>query len=361
MSEMYDPKDEAQENEVGLKEIIKELVFLFSYLRTRLLIISLFCLLGAGIGFVYAFLQKPKFVATLSFVLEDDKGNSGFSGALGLASSFGIDIAPNAGGVFNGGNLIELMKSRTLVFKTLLKSVNIDGNETSLIEFYLKFSGIRNKWKPESEFYQTHFIPNSDETKLTPIQNQILLSAYGNLLSNSLSVSQKDKKASIIYVKVNSVNENFAKLFAENLVKVVSDFYIETKSKKAKDNLVIIQSQTDSIRRELNTAMLNVAEEGDNTFNLNQAFNIKRVPSARRQIDVQANSAILTQLVQNLELAKISLRKETPLIQVIDNPILPLESETTGKIKSSIIGGVLSSIICILFLIGVHWYRKILI
>jgi uncharacterized protein involved in exopolysaccharide biosynthesis len=63
----------------------------------------------------------------------------------------------------------------------------------------------------------------------------------------------------------------------------------------------------------------------DNTFE----SSIKRSsrPSARKQVDVQANTAILTELVKQSELAKVTLRKETPLIQVIDRPILPKEGK----------------------------------
>jgi hypothetical protein len=42
-------------------------------------------------------------------------------------------------------------------------------------------------------------------------------------------------------------------------------------------------------------------------------------------VDVQANTAILTEeLVKQTELAKVTLRKETPLIQIMNGPILPL-------------------------------------
>jgi uncharacterized protein involved in exopolysaccharide biosynthesis len=40
-------------------------------------------------------------------------------------------------------------------------------------------------------------------------------------------------------------------------------------------------------------------------------------------------------------LAKVTLRKETPLIQVIDRPILPLSKERFGKAKGILIGGFL--------------------
>jgi hypothetical protein len=38
---------------------------------------------------------------------------------------------------------------------------------------------------------------------------------------------------------------------------------------------------------------------------LNPALNVRRAPSARKQVDVQANTAILTELVKQSELAKV--------------------------------------------------------
>jgi hypothetical protein len=48
---------------------------------------------------------------------------------------------------------------------------------------------------------------------------------------------------------------------------------------------------------------------------------------------------LLTELVKQSELAKVTLRKETPLIQIIDRPILPLAKERFGKAKGIVLGG----------------------
>jgi hypothetical protein len=57
-------------------------------------------------------------------------------------------------------------------------------------------------------------------------------------------------------------------------------------------------------------------------------------------------------LVKNLELSKLSLRKETPLIQVIDKPILPLPMEKFGKSKGVLLGGFLAGFLVVIGLIG---------
>ena len=125
-------------------------------------------------------------------------------------------------------------------------------------------------------------------------------------------------------------------------------------------NMAILQRQTDSIRGELNGAITGVAEANDNTFGLNPALNLHRVPSARRQVDVQANTAILTVLVQQTEMARIALRKETPLIQVIDRPILPLKKEKFGKVKGILLGGFLAGFLIVLGLVVRKMIRGIL-
>jgi uncharacterized protein involved in exopolysaccharide biosynthesis len=124
-------------------------------------------------------------------------------------------------------------------------------------------------------------------------------------------------------------------------------------------NMAILQKQTDSIRAELNGAITGVAAASDETFMLNPAMNIRRAPSARRQVDVQANTAILTELVKQSELAKVTVRKETPLIQVIDRPILPLPKERFGKAKGLIMGGFLAGFLTVLFLIVRRLLREL--
>ncbi len=119
----------------------------------------------------------------------------------------------------------------------------------------------------------------------------------------------------------------------------------------------ILERQTDSIRAELNNSISGLATANDNTFNLNPALNIRRVPSVRKQVDVQANTAILTELVKQSELAKVTLRRDTPLIQVLDRPILPLKKDKVGKLKGIVMGGFIAGFL-ILFLLTI---KKLLI
>jgi hypothetical protein len=337
-------------DEISLKELLEKAREWFDYLLSQWKIIVLAGIIGAALGLTYSFIKKPVYTATLSFALEDEKGG-GLGGALGLASSFGIDLGGGGGSMFTGSNLTELFKSRAMVEKTLLSPVVVDGKTISLAEMYIQNNGWRKGWEKKPDLAKLEFLSHANRQKFTRVQDSIMGVMYASLSKSSLSVAQKDKKIAIINIDVASENELFSKYFCEALAKEVSDFYIDTKSRKSRENMLILERQTDSIRRELNGAITGVAVANDNTFGLNPAMNVRRAPSARRQVDVQANTAILTELVKQTELAKVTLRKETPLIQIIDRPILPLSKEKFGKVKGIVMGGFLGGFLVVLALI----------
>jgi len=351
-------------DEISLKELILKIKEWYSFLQSKWKAILFAGILGALIGLIIAFFDKPTYKATLTFAMEEDKGSggTGLSGALGLASSFGIDLGGGGGGgAFAASNLTELMKSRLIVEKVLLEPISINGEQTTLAEYYIDINKLRETWSKNNNLKNIQFLPNSDRTKYSLQQDSILQLIYKNLIDkNNLSIMQKDKKITILSIEVKSEDELFSQIFCESIARETSDFYIETKSKKARINANVLQKQVDSVRAELNEAITGVAAETDNVYNLNPAFNIKGAPFKKKQIDVQANTAVLTNLVVQLELAKITLRKETPLIQLIDRPILPLEKYKLGRIKSIIFGGFLAGFLTVLYILFSKLFKKMM-
>lgn len=354
----------ADNDEISLKELIVKIKEWVAYLKTKWKLIVAIAAVGGIIGFVYASFQKPTYKAVMTFVLDDAQGGGGMSGAMGLASTFGIDLGGGGGGgLFTSSNILELMKSRLVIEKTLLNAVPFNNNGKteiiSLAEYYIRTNELRAAWSKKPGFTNIQYAPNEDRTKFSLVQDSILQTISASIVKNNLTIAQKDKKVSIISIEVKTEDQNFSKLFCEQLAKETSDFYIQTKSKKARINVDILQKQTDSIRGELNGAITGVASAMDNVFNLNTALTSRAAPSKRKQVDVQANTAILTQIVAQLELAKVNLRKETPLIQVIDMPILPLEKDKVSRLKSLILGGLLAGFLTVLYLVFGQLYRKL--
>lgn len=352
--------EQKPKEEISLSELFQKVKEWYAFMLLKWKTIVLAGVVGAVLGLTYSFIKKPIYTASLSFALESSSTGGGLNGALGLASSLGFDLGGSGGGIFEGSNLTELFKSRKMVEKTLLVPVDCNGKTISLAEMYIQNENWRDKWENKPKLVGVQFLPNANRKHFSRIQDSIFGEIYDDLSKYRLEVGQKDKKVDIISIDVSSTNELFALYFTEALAKKVGDFYIETKSKKARINMDILERQTDSIRGELNNAIAGVAIANDNTFGLNPSLNVRRVPSARRQVDVQANSAILTELVKQTELAKVTLRKETPLIQVIDRPILPLKKNKVGKLMGFALGGVLFAFLTALFLTLKNILKKLI-
>ncbi|MBI2283845.1 MAG: lipopolysaccharide biosynthesis protein [Bacteroidetes bacterium] len=346
-------QDSNTDDEILLRDLIGNIALFIKYLKKKWLVLFAGSFMLAAVAGGYAFLQKSQYVAALSFVLEEEKASTG-GGLSSIASQFGIDMGSSSSGVFSQANLIELIKSRELIENALIKKIVFKGKTTTLADIYLDSSDLRKGVK--QQIPKDYFLSQPDKEQFLPEQATLLRTMYKSVFSN-LDVAPKDKKTSIIVVEFKNPNETFSKLFVDNLVQTVSDFYIKTKSQKSQINVEILERQVDSLRASLNSAISGVALTVENTFNANPALSLIKTPSVRRQIDVQTNSAMLAQVMGSLEMAKISLRKETPLYFILDRPVLPLLREKPSTIKYFFVTGIITFFL-ISFILGIRFFWK---
>lgn len=334
-----------QSSEISLKEIASKIRMCLIYIRLKWLPILVLGIIGGALGLTYSIIKKPTYTAVCTFVLEES-GKSGLGQYAGLASLAGIDLGGGGGGgMFQADNIIELYKSRLMLEKTLLSQVTLDGKNQLLIDRYIEFNKLRKIWKEKDHIDNISFTGNPDN--FTRTQDSIISSMVESFNKNLLTVNKLDKKLSIIAVQVVSNDELFAKNFNLKLVETVNNFYALTKTKKSNQNVIVLQRQADSVKMILNSSLSGVASAIDANPNANPQLLTLKVPSQKKQVDVQANTAIYAEMVKNLELSKISLRQDMPLIQIIDKPVLPLLKSKLSKLKGIIVGGLLGVFFCI--------------
>lgn len=346
-------------NEISIKEVILKVSRLRQYILSKWITILTLTALGMLLGFAYAHFKKPIYTAATTFVLEEGDKGGGLGQYAGLASMVGIDLgAAGGGGIFQGDNILALYKSRTMIEKTLLTEVDCHGHKQTLIENYIAFNHLRSKW---SEIPGLKDIEFKKRANFTRTQDSVLGKVVEDINRRYLNVDKPDKKLSILKVEVKAADEFFAKRFNEEIVKNVNDFYVQTKTKKSLVNVSILQQKTDSVRAVMNGAIFTGASIADATPNLNPTRQVQRIaPMQRSQFNAETNKEILGELVKNLELSKISLRKEMPLIQVIDEPVFPLTNDKVGKLKGIVLGGFIMFFLTVLFLIIRRIFKSIM-
>jgi hypothetical protein len=323
----------------------------YIYIKPRLKWLIIVPIICGILGILYSTFQNHKYVAALSFVANNDNGSNPYSV---LMQQVGIDMN-SSDNAFEGDNLIEFLKTRSLIEQTLLTPVTIKNKQQLLVDYYLDVYQLKEKWdKPGYVLNGVRFY--QDRSGFSMLQDSALKLIYDEIVP-VLSVGKPDKRLSVVNISLTGKDQYWAKAFVETLVANATKTYITSKTSKLQDNVNILQIKVDSINRRLSGSLSNIATTED--ININPTKRAAQVPVQRQQINVQVNNALLVELIKNLELAKIQLSKGTPFIQVLDRPILPLEDKKPGKLLSGIIGGIIGGILTIVFFVGQIQFIKL--
>jgi len=360
---MAEPTRPIETDEISLKEMILSIQGWIDYLWSKWRILLISGLLGGAIGLGYAWLKQPMYTATTTFVLESNDSRSGLSGRLsGVAALAGIDLGTDAGGLFQGNNILELYRSRKMLEQTLLTKVSPKSDEL-LIDRYIGYNKINEDWKDNPELLALDFTqdPESLDSVSRRLHEGVITSISNAIRSDVLVIENVDKNVSILKVDITSPDETFSKIFNETLVRKVNEFYTQTKTKKSTDNIALLEAKVDSVRAVMSGAIYSAARVSDATPNLNPTRQVQRIaPVQEAQFSAEANKTMLAQLLQNLELAKMTLLQEQPLIQLVDQPVYPLKISQIGKVKGIIIGGLLFSFLAVAVLIMRRSYLEVM-
>lgn len=345
-------------DEISLKELILKIKDWFRYLWAKKFWIIGVALIFGGLGLLVSLNTEPNYAAELTFVLEDNS-SSPLGAYMGLASQVGLDLG-NSGqnSLFAGDNIIEFLKSRLIVERALLSPVKYQGREMTLADCYIEYNELRAKWSKGKVPFNVKYPLNSDRATYSLAQDSVLNIIQGSLVSKNLIVEKVDKKLSFISVKVVTPMETFSKYFTEALVREAIDFYIDTKTKVTKTNVDKLQAQADSMKMLLDRKTYSTAVLQD--LNANPAKQIASVNTELAMRDKLVLQTMYGEIVKNLELGKITMTREMPVIQIIDTPILPLKVQMLGKFKAILIGCVLGGVLALVIVLINRVYKDIM-
>lgn len=349
-----------------LKEIIKRFV---SYFIGQWKLIAIITIITSSIGLIYGKLQPSSYKATATFIVEDKSGSRG-GGLSGLASQFGIDVGGLTGGgagLFDGDNILEIMKSRAIIEKVLLSKIeeDIPQKGQTIADYYFTISGMDKSFAKKNITSKTlNFLALEEDSKHTLIQDSILYLIY-TAINKNLNVEKKNKKSSIITLEVSSSDQVFSKIFEERLIKKTSDLYIDIKTGNLSRSIEKIQFKTDSLQ----SLISNIANKStklnvpvvEQLINENPSRKLQKenfvnkftytnlIPIEQTSRDRTVAYTMYAEMVKNLETLKLSLINQMPVIQVLDAPKFPLFDQRTPARYFMLIGFAVGFVISLFY------------
>lgn len=345
-------------NDASFKEMLATVKVYVNYLKSKWLWIMLLVMLGAGVGYLYCKFSKSYYVADCTFVLDEESGaKSNGLAALGLGVSKGGDFFAAT------DNIVWLYSTRLMLQKTLLSSVDTGsaGNKkVLLINWFMAESGL---WK--KEFSKNRDLKNirfsESDTLLSRGQNAIIGRCAGLIKGAYLKVQLTPKTQNVIGVSFKSQDELFSEAFAQKLVSTVNSYYIQTKTKKAAAEVALLEQKASQYKSSMSSEMYEVASGYDDAPYANPNRQVLRVEPQRKQVDAKISGEIYGGLVQQLEMSRTVLQKQMPLIQIIEEPVLPLNVTGPNLIMAVVLGAFVAGFLALASFLAVFQLKKMTI
>ncbi|MCG9900361.1 MAG: hypothetical protein MH132_10200 [Hydrotalea sp.] len=343
-------------DEISLKDLILKIKEWVAYLKTQWWKIAIAGILGGLIGFVYAWMQPITYTAKTTFVVEDGKSSGGLSGLASLAGQFGVDMGGGGGGLIAGENILYYFKSESLVREVLLSPWD---NTKTFGDFYIEFNGFKKAWSKQLNFEVLKISENKSRIVYQRTIDSLLNILVQKIIKSELQIKKIDKKAGFIELSSIMRDEQFSKRFNEQLVNIAINRYVNLKTQRQKKTVDILQSRVDSLTLLLNqkTGISAALQTQNSTMDMNPIF--RTVPTIKSELALREKNmlgSIYIEVVKNLEMAKFTLSQETPVIQIVNNPIYPLEKYKYSKLKAILLFGSILALTQLLLLCVFKWY-----
>jgi hypothetical protein len=321
-------------------------------------------LIGAALGLAYSIFKPVRYNAEITFSVEDSKSIGG--GLLSsLGGSIGMDIGSLAGsgnGVLSGDNVLSLLKSKSMMAQSLKTPYPIENNTNNTIatknnaatdsskqstianytiaDRYADVYGLREKWAANEKIGRAIYFGQPDQN--IRLQDSLLKLIIKRIEEKELTVVKPDKKLSFFNIAINTKDELMSLLITKGIIKIATDFYVNAKVGRLRNNIERLEKRTDSISNLLNQQTYSATEDARLLLNVNPADINAPVYSEISQRDKMVLTTIYAELMKNLEVSKAALIQETPTVQIVDQTGFPLERIETKWYEGIFLGAILS-------------------
>lgn len=267
------------------------------------------------------FIAEPVYVSTSTLL--PSGSDDVMSEMRGLASQFGFSVP---GGIdeadFSSREMyIEILESRTLANSMLNKTfeTNKYGAHKSLQEI-LTF--------------------DYDEAQYG--QDTLRDMAVTKLLEDVIKVS-KSKKSPLLTLEVYGFEAAFVAKLNKAIIDELDHLQKKFKLKRTNEKRLFIEERTQSVKSELETAEEKLKDFRDRNRQIQHSPALL-LEQDRLSREIQVQIGVFTTLKQQLEMAKIETVQKETLIQILDNPSVPLYPDRPRKtlfvIFSCFVGGL---------------------
>ena len=327
-------KPKTGDDEISLKDIILKIQEWFSIVwphRVRIIVLSL--TIGLMAALYTKFLTEPTYTASYQLFFQEESG--GLSGAMRLASSFGLGVG--GGSASSSATAQEFITSRNNIAHVMTAELE-NGR---LIDRYYQEA------IEEDEEFATEF--NSKFGVNQRYTDSIITRLYEVLNANAL-MSTFDEETGTLQFNAVYEDEAFAFDLAKSIVKNTEEQFKDWKREKSLNAVNAFQKKVDSIEVSIDAALFALGQYEDQNNSL--VSSVDKMKRMRLSIDFESLKVAYGEYVKGLEMSKSELMNIEGPFKYFDAPTYPLNKEKGSAAKAGVFGSIITGLLLVLFFIG---------
>ena len=310
-----------RDDEITLKQVIESVADYLREIWSNIIFIGLIALFGGIIGGVLWYLTPDQYEAEYTFMINEDQGGS----MLGLGSILG-QIGLGSAGDVKLDKIMELARSREICADVLFRKENIDGKGDYLGNHFISSLENEGEWGASSLIYGPSDLKGfrfaHDSIPVFELLEKKALKTGQKKLNYALT-TLIDEVTGVMTFKVVTTSEVLSANLCSALFEEVTEYYRDKTVEKQLSTFNTLQYKCDSIYGLLNKKEFELANFKD-TYR-NQWLNTENVTTSRLRREINMLTLMYGEAIKNREVAEFSLQNQTPFMQPIDEPMMPLK------------------------------------
>lgn len=262
---------------------------------------------------------KPTYEAPLTFMINEESSGSG--SVSGILGQFGIGGNSSQ---FNRKKVNYLIKTYKIQEDALFDTVNFSNSQDYLINEIIEAYSLDTKWaKKNPELSGFRF-----RSKLNP-NNATESAAFKktfNFLNddkNKIISSFLNDDTGIYTIKTNTPDPELSINLANQLYLSLSKFYVNQAIERQSFANKVLKQKLDSIENQIsrtNYSIANFRDRSKSTWSSRADVSVQKLEQDRVKL-----ATIYSEAVKSYEMSTYNLKTQTPVFQVVDEPLSPLE------------------------------------
>lgn len=337
---------------------IKDLIRILYIKKYFIIIVSI--LFGVT-SFLIAELSDDFYIVETTFVPDIGSNANGSSALKGLASFAGINTTGSLGGSEKIMPLMYPEIVQSLSYKRKLLTINV-SDSLNLANFLLQnrshsFTDLLKQYtigipglifSNNDETYESfELISSSSVSEGVNVFEPIEAYLHGQL-AKMISISFSETEGFSL-ITVQMADPYVAALVANKSRELLQEKVIDFKLKTANESLKLIREQYSERYLELLSLEDSLAIIMDKNKNISTS--LAKLEVSRLERRLSSLSSVVQELAQAVEKAKLKVTEDTPVFQVLNPAIVPLNPSFPKKSLILIFSGIIGFILAVIFVL----------